>query len=110
MRHQSAWSSRQDDKVRIHAMANRALSDADWNVIEDLPAHERFAAVLQLPAPRWTARFAAELESDPVMAGTRRQARWYRIVAGIHDQPRALPSRDTYRAALRHVDANRCRG
>ena len=89
VRHQSAWSSRQDEKVRIHAMANRALSDADWNVIEDLPAHERFSAVLQLPAPRWTARFAAELESDPVMAGTRRQARWYRIVAGIHDQPRA---------------------
>ena len=89
--------------MRIHSMANRALSDADWNVIEDLAAHERYAAVLQLPVPRWTARFAAELESDPVMAGTRRQARWYRIVAGIHDQPRALPSRDTYRAALRQV-------
>ena len=51
-------------KVRIHAMANRSLTDDDWNVIEDLPAHERYAAVLQLPAPRWTARFAAELESD----------------------------------------------
>ena len=47
VRHQSAWSSRQDDKVRIHSMANRALSDADWNVIEDLAAHERYAAVLQ---------------------------------------------------------------
>ena len=87
--------------------AESRATEAWWeerlDAVDELPPSERLQAVSRIGTPRWTQRFAEELATDPVRAAARRQARWYRIAAGMFDVPAAVPTREQYAAAVRNM-------